>query len=100
LAELFTEREVVGRTGGDEFVVLAQWNIERRSAAISEAIRKQIMALQIPVDDGILAVTASIGYSTVRSEADLNAALTRAVSALYRAKERGRNRVEAALVAA
>jgi diguanylate cyclase (GGDEF)-like protein len=40
-------------------------------------------------------ITASLGVATLCPEDDLSALIRRADLALYRAKERGRNRVEA-----
>jgi diguanylate cyclase (GGDEF)-like protein len=97
LAELFAEPAVIGRTGGEEFAVLSHWDPACPSSTIAEAIRQHIMALRIPLDEETIQVTASVGYSDVCSEGDLDEALSTADSALYRAKSRGRNRVEAAL---
>ena len=57
--------------------------------AAGERIRAAIEAIELPIDDR---VTASIGVS-IGPASDIEATIERADSALYRAKENGRNQV-------
>ncbi len=88
--------DTVARLGGDEFTVLCE-DLESAEAILPIAERA-LAALDAPVllDDGHQAVvTASIGVAVVGSDAttaeDL---LADADWAMYKAKERGRNRLE------
>ena len=88
-----------GRFGGEEFVLLLAQADEDDACGIAERLRAHIGDLAVPIDDRpeapVVQVTISIGVSamergTNRGLADL---LTAADSALYRAKQAGRNRV-------
>ena len=90
------DHDVLARFGGDEFiVVLSRVSRGGDPAEVAERIRR---ALQQPVTIGEheLFVTASIGYSTnVDTGMSPNDLLRDADAAMYRAKARGRDCVEA-----
>ena len=96
LRSVVRDHDVLARFGGDEFiVVLSRVAHEGDPAEVAERIRR---ALHEPVmiDDHELFVTASIGYSTnVDSGMSPNDLLRDADAAMYRAKARGRDCVEA-----
>ena len=89
-------KDLVGRYGGEEFLVLL--NDCRASDLLKQAdrVRATIMATPFETDAGLLKVSISIGATTVP---DLTPGLTmesivrQADEALYRAKDLGRNRV-------
>jgi diguanylate cyclase (GGDEF)-like protein len=86
----------LGRWGGEEFVVLLPSAGLETARKISEAIRHGVSARPVLFHGHEIAVTISIGISAFDPATDDAASLTaRADAALYRAKERGRNRVEA-----
>jgi diguanylate cyclase (GGDEF)-like protein len=94
--------DVLARFGGEEFVILLSNINEAMASEIAERIRKTIQKLVIPLDDGSVSVTVSIGSSTylpvpfsLPSETDIPEKLLKtADAALYKAKHNGRNRVE------
>ena len=91
---------LVVRLGGDEFVILLDGAIGLASA--TKLARKLLVAVRAPmrVVDRTITVTTSIGVAfadAVASEDDL---LSAADEALYKAKSKGRDRCEVALVAA
>jgi two-component system cell cycle response regulator len=96
--------DAAARFGGDEFVVLAPDTTPDRAAVLAERIRVAVCDPPLELPDGArVTLTVSIGIAGIRlsrDEADLKAAserlLAEADSALYRAKQRGRNRVELA----
>jgi diguanylate cyclase (GGDEF)-like protein len=96
------ERDLAGRFGGEEFVVLltgGDRTAGRDLAAVAERIRRRIERLEvlIPTPDGPLTVaglTVSVGGAVSSAEAgDLQSLLQIADSALYAAKRAGRNAV-------
>jgi diguanylate cyclase (GGDEF)-like protein len=88
-----------GRFGGEEFVLLLAQTGERDACKIAERLRGYIASLDIPTDDRpgapTLKVTISIGVTALeRGEAfELTDLLAAADSAMYAAKEAGRNQV-------
>jgi diguanylate cyclase (GGDEF)-like protein len=91
-----------GRFGGEEFVLLLAQTDEDDAIKVAERLRQHIGDLSVPIDDRpeapCVEVTISIGVSAMeRSDPrDLTDLLAAADSALYRAKQAGRNRVCAA----
>jgi diguanylate cyclase (GGDEF)-like protein len=91
--------DVPGRYGGEEFCVVLPETRIGNTTIVAERIRERLAATSIPVSEGSVIVTASIGIAGVESgpaEGVLSpgALLERADRALYSAKHRGRNRVE------
>jgi len=80
-----------GRMGGEEFIVVCPDTPEPGAYFLAEKLRTVIESLSIP---GAGSITASFGYATRVPDESIDRFLSRADSALYRAKERGRNRVE------
>ncbi|HEV2538816.1 MAG TPA: GGDEF domain-containing protein [Frateuria sp.] len=88
---------VVGRVGGEEFVVLAPDTSMEQALVLAERIRCTVESTPLLVDGHVLQLTVSIGVAAPRpGERDVNALLHRADAALYGAKRAGRNRVMAA----
>jgi diguanylate cyclase (GGDEF)-like protein len=88
--------DYAARYGGEEFVVVLPDVDTPGAVAIAEAIRTGILDLGIRHATGSSdRLTASIGVTTCYPEREdsIQAALKLADDALYRAKERGRNRV-------
>ena len=86
--------DIVGRFGGEEFIVVAPTCDAGEAAKFGERIRKIIESEPIRAGDVEVNVTISVGVALGRSNMD--AVLRAADSALYRAKKGGRNRVELA----
>ena len=88
--------DTVARLGGDEFALLCE-DLDSRDTAASVAERFRAAASGSWVSNGVeLGITASVGIVMVESGADVSAPelLQAADTAMYRAKERGRDRVE------
>ena len=95
LASAITLPEAAGRYGGEEFLVIlpgAEDAVVRRVAAIHTAIAEAPYA----VCDLTRTVTSSGGLAFLRETDTALTLVARADAALYRAKERGRNRIEQA----
>lgn len=87
--------DVLGRFGGEEFTVtLPETSIETALEA-AERLRISLADTPVMLDDGqMIRYTVSIGAASLKNASEsLTELLNRADSALYKAKEAGRNRV-------
>lgn len=91
LNEVLRPGDVVGRHGGEEFVVALPRCPEERALGVAERLRAGIQALDIATGQGPL--TASIGVAILKPGEALRSVLARADRAMYQAKSEGRNRV-------
>jgi diguanylate cyclase (GGDEF)-like protein len=86
--------DVVARLGGEEFAVLLPEASAAMAADSAERLRLAVGALRVPHGDVGVAFTVSIGAAAVAPGAHgVEDALKAADSALYEAKQGGRNRV-------
>jgi diguanylate cyclase (GGDEF)-like protein len=86
--------DVVGRFGGEEFVVLLPGADTVEACRVAERLRNRVRRLAVPAEDGTATVTISVGVSLFRTHGqDLIELMAAADLALYRAKESGRDRV-------
>lgn len=89
---------IIGRFGGEEFLILLPETALEQSLIVAERLRTAIerMIFIAPIEhaQAMIQVTASLGAAALNPEADkLFDLLTRADQALYAAKHSGRNRV-------
>jgi len=86
--------DLIGRYGGEEFV-LALPDTDRNSAiAVAERIRQEVERHKFKAYDETIAMTISAGVATYPDNGDdVQVLIDKADQALYRAKEEGRNRV-------
>ncbi len=99
LLDQLREYDVVGRFGGEEFVVLLPQTGEADALSIAERLRARVAALSVPVSDGAACVrlTISIGVAALDAVGgEVTDLLTAADTALYFAKQAGRNRTHVA----
>lgn len=94
------QNDVIGRIGGEEFaIVLADFGVDA-GWAMAERVRKAFAHAAAAVDAIPVGATLSGGVSAGIGVVELQELLKQADSSLYRAKSRGRNRVERYEVAA
>ncbi len=93
LEENTRETDLAGRWGGEEFMLLLPLTPLEHATRFSERLRKTIAETAFKVQDPI---TVSLGVAQYQPDESLEHLFQRADEALYRAKEGGRNRVEAA----
>jgi diguanylate cyclase (GGDEF)-like protein len=89
--------DILIRYGGEEFVVILPLTTKPQAQLVAEKLRTAVAATVIGGEGGGSApdVTVSVGVATFPEDAATAPALLQAAdAALYRAKERGRNRVE------
>ncbi|GGL06493.1 GGDEF domain-containing protein [Sphaerisporangium melleum] len=86
--------DVVGRFGGEEFVVLLPRADVAEARRVAERLRSRVGRVAIPVEDTMISVTVSAGVAVMSLHGDdLIELLAAADLALYRAKELGRDRI-------
>lgn len=87
--------DIIGRYGGEEFLVLMVETDHRRAVEAAERIRRQVEAIRLQTPRGEVSVTISQGVSTMKPDAgmSLDQLIINADDALYAAKAAGRNRV-------
>jgi len=87
--------DIVGRIGGEEFMVILPYTNGECAMIVAEKIRNDMKKLVFSEGDENYTITASIGVANV-NENDIDSAriIFRADKALYSAKDKGRDRVE------
>lgn len=86
--------DLIGRYGGEEFVLVLPETELAGAGLLGERLRLAIAAAPVSTVGGALAVTASLGVATTRPDvSDVAALINQADQALYSAKQAGRNRV-------
>ncbi len=88
--------DIIGRFGGEEFVVLLPGADLGRTYEIFHRIRRAIADEPIQVNGHSFTVTVSAGVTSLNAGESLEKLVEKADTALLRAKKHGRNRVEAA----
>ncbi|GAA6153119.1 GGDEF domain-containing protein [Pseudoteredinibacter isoporae] len=87
------ETDLTFRFGGEEFVVLLNKTDAAGARVIAERVRRYIAGLNTKTEQHDIAVTASIGTAELNQDDDSISLFERADSALYKAKQQGRNQV-------
>ncbi|MFI7598050.1 diguanylate cyclase [Actinoplanes sp. NPDC049681] len=94
LGHAIRDTDILGRYGGEEFALIMP-DAHPASTALAERLRASIADVPVDTRIGPLPVTISVGTACLHADdPDVNAVLSRADAALYRAKSAGRNRVE------
>ena len=89
--------DFVGRYGGEEFIILLPETSVKDAIRAMNKLRAQIKAATFETETDPFNVTMSFGVATFENKDDFNLVFNRADTALYRAKNRGRNQVCAEL---
>ena len=93
--ECLRQSDSIGRVGGEEFAVLLPETALAAARDVAERLRAHIEARPYIIGSGALACTVSIGVAQLSAlDSSLEDLLHRADTALYAAKNDGRNRVE------
>jgi diguanylate cyclase (GGDEF)-like protein len=94
IKENIRQIDLIGRYGGEEFSILLTETDKEQAKFAAERIRQSVESKYIRVYDENLKVTVSIGISTFPDDGkEMEALIDNADSALYYAKQTGRNRV-------
>ena len=89
--------DVVGRYGGEEFIVLLPMTNAQQAFQLAERIRTNVASLNIPTLKGEANITLSIGVVELKPATPpetVEEVFRRADVAMYAAKQAGRNRTE------
>ncbi|MFO7612733.1 MAG: GGDEF domain-containing protein [Clostridia bacterium] len=89
----FRDTDIVGRYGGDEFIVILLGCSEKHAFDIMNRFRMHVEFDKISHDGKEIPITLSIGIAYCDSKNECEETIKRADEALYRAKESGRNMV-------
>lgn len=99
--ETLRKTDVLGRFGGDEFLIILPETGLEGAARVADQLRAETERLEVETEDGeVLSVTVCVGLVSVRElngdEPPSRTDLIRAADQqLYRAKQSGRNQVVA-----
>jgi diguanylate cyclase (GGDEF)-like protein len=86
--------DVLGRYGGDEFVVILPETDHLMATEVADRIQYSISGSPMTTDAGSVSVSISIGITQATPEtADIGLLLNKADQALYRSKQAGRNTI-------
>lgn len=95
MASALRPYDSVGRLGGEEFLILVPSCASNEVVVVAERLRLRVATDKFVINQFDIPVTVSVGVSTIKGPVpDVNLALQTADSALYEAKNNGRNRVE------
>jgi len=95
LTEYVRRNDIVSRWGGEEFLVIFSEIKLAAARIVAERLRGRL-ANTPKVEEGPDQISVSIGLAMLRSGISAEVLIEQADQALYRAKARGRNRVEVA----
>lgn len=94
---LLRKSDIFARIGGEEFVLLMPDTNLDEAVHLAERLRLEIAGSKLSLSSAEVSCTISIGVATLRStDTCIEDCLLRADSAMYNAKQKGRNRVETA----
>lgn len=94
LRRIKRDTDIVGRFGGEEFVIVCEQTDEEGSRNLGERIRRELESTTFQTELGPLSVTCSVGVAPFPSAGQDWGALFKATDeALYASKKNGRNRV-------
>lgn len=95
-SQIRADVDIIGRYGGEELVVLLPETNVKGAIKVAERLRRQIEKTPVLTDRGEISITISLGVAEFKSDTpDLATLLDRADSAMYFAKQGGRNQTKA-----
>jgi two-component system cell cycle response regulator len=88
--------DIVGRYGGDEFLIIAPGCDAEATVQLAERVSRELAATSVMIPNGNITITVSAGATAARAGNKLESGSIVEVSdrALYRAKRAGRNQVK------
>jgi len=96
MAATLRDYDLLGRYGGEEFLVITPVDINKNGLMVYQRICDVVSSQPIKVNDLAISVTISCGVAAYSAESDaqtITELVSRADKALYQAKNSGRNQV-------
>lgn len=90
------QSDIIGRWGGEEFIIGLIDTDQQNAEFLAETLRKTFETDPHLIQLSAAPITASFGIVTARSGDTIDSLLSRVDSAMYKAKELGKNRIETA----
>jgi diguanylate cyclase (GGDEF)-like protein/PAS domain S-box-containing protein len=92
---ILDESNIIGRYGGEEFIIMLPKTNLKQALVIGENLRKKVETMEISLDKHQFNITISVGIAASNDSLpnSLNSLLASADEALYKAKATGRNKV-------
>ena len=92
MKDLLRGSDLKCRYGGEEFLALLPETPLEGAKRVADTLRRELAEMSLPWKDETIRITASFGVTVaLPSEIDVEALISRADQALYRAKDQGRN---------
>ncbi|MEA2097131.1 MAG: GGDEF domain-containing protein [Candidatus Cloacimonadota bacterium] len=88
------KQDIVGRWGGEEFILLLPETNLAGGEIAAEKIRKKIDQNKFIYNNKVIPISITFGVSEYSNGKDIESCIKEADTALYRGKSKGRNRVE------
>ncbi|CAM2926407.1 diguanylate cyclase [Legionella worsleiensis] len=95
MRHFFRESDIIGRWGGEEFIILLKNLSQENIVKKAEQLRQDIETLRIDINGTLISFTISIGIASFTPQTDKEQIINNADAALYKAKNKGRNKVVA-----
>ena len=94
IKQIVREVDLIGRYGGDEFLILLPETEMKKGSEIANRIFKKINKEKFKYNDVAVKISISIGVSEYREDETMDEFIARVDNALYDAKNSGRNCVK------
>lgn len=88
LKEHIRNSDILGRYGGEEFMIICPQTNEQEALLLAEKLRKGVETFEF---NEVKKITISVGVAEVKIGCDAEETVKKADKALYKAKEQGRN---------
>lgn len=94
IKSMLQSNDILGRYGGDEFLVGLDHKDKNDALRIAEAIKNSLSTQLFTLSMGnTISITVSIGIKSLENESTLDELINQADIYMYNAKKEGRNRV-------
>lgn len=94
LAKNIRRTDVLGRYGGEEFILVLPGSTSENARRVAELLRHSVATQPIKLGDQVASVTISVGFAQwLGDQETAQQLIERADQAMYRAKSAGRNRI-------
>ncbi len=85
--------DYAGRYGGEEFFIVLPNSTKEQAVSIAERFRQELSNIEIKCDTALVKITVSMGIAQFRPGESRMQWIKRADSAMYRAKQAGRDKI-------